>query len=116
MAMIPRAETTIHAENFQSSNNNYSCAGPAEVILSDWERSSATALGSIVNMTSYWNAYKLDIPMQWPMAKAMMSVERKPSSSLPSRDGTHTMIVDFTEITVSNSDDVLHLVRVMSAT
>jgi len=49
-------------------------------------------------MTGYWNAYKLDIPMQWPMAMAMammmMSSERKPPSMPKSQDETHTMIAD----------------------
>jgi hypothetical protein len=63
----------------------------------------------MVSMTGYWNAYKLDIPMA--MAMVMMSSERKPPSMPPSQDETHTMIGDFTEITVSNSDDDLHLVR-----
>jgi hypothetical protein len=67
----------------------------------------------MVSMTGYWNAYKLDIPMA--MAMVMMSSERKPPSMPPSQDETHTMIGDFTEITVSNSDDDLHLVRVTSA-
>jgi hypothetical protein len=45
-------------------------------------------------MTGYWDAYKLDIPMQWHMAMAMamamaiamvmMSSKRKPPSMLPS--------------------------------
>jgi hypothetical protein len=66
-------------------------------------------------MPGYWNAYKLDIPMQSPMAMAMMmSSDRKPPLMPPSQDETHTNIRDFTEITVSNSDDVLHLVRVTS--
>jgi hypothetical protein len=51
--------------------------------------------------------------MQLPMA--MMSSERKPPSMPPSQDEAHTMIGDFTEITVSNSDNDLHLVRVTSA-
>jgi len=46
---------------------------------------------------------------------AMMSSERKPPSMPPSQDEAHTMIGDFTEITVSNSDNDLHLVRVTSA-
>ena len=72
-------------------------------------------------MTGYWNAYKLDIPMQLPMAMAMamamamMSSERKPPSMLPSQDEAHTTIRDFTEITVSNSDNDLHLVQATSA-
>jgi hypothetical protein len=76
----------------------------------------------MVSMTGYWNAYKLDIPMQSPMAMpmamlmAMMSSERKPPLMPPSQDEAHTKIVDFTKITVSNSDNDLHLVRVMSAT
>jgi len=49
------------------------------------------------------------------MAMAMMSSERKPLSTPPSQDEAHTMIGDFTEITVSNSDNDLHLVRVTSA-
>jgi len=66
----------------------------------------------MVSMTGYRNAYKLDIPMV--MAMVMMSSERKPPSMPPSQDETHTMIGDFTEITVSNSDNDLHLVRVTS--
>jgi len=50
------------------------------------------------------------------MAMAMMmSTERKPPSMPPSQDEAHTMIGDFTEITVSNSDNDLHLIRVTSA-
>ena len=83
----------------------------------NWENSSASALGSIVSMTGYWNAYKLDIPMAMAMAMAMamMSSERKPPSMPPSQDEAHTMIGDHTKITVSNSDNDLHLVRVTSA-
>jgi hypothetical protein len=49
------------------------------------------------------------------MAMAMMSSERKPRWMPPGQDEAHTMIGDFTEITVSNSDKNLHLVRVTSA-
>jgi len=50
------------------------------------------------------------------MAMAMMmSSERKPPSMLPSQHEAHTMIGDFTEITVSNSDDDLRLVQATSA-
>jgi hypothetical protein len=49
------------------------------------------------------------------MAMAMMSSERKPPWMPPGQDEAHTMIGDFTEIAVSNSDKDLHLVRVMSA-
>jgi hypothetical protein len=50
------------------------------------------------------------------MAMAMiMSHKRKPPSIPPSPDEAHTMIGDFTEITVSNSDNDLHMVRVTSA-
>jgi len=67
-------------------------------------------------MTGYWNAYKLDIlPMAMAMAMVMMSSERKPPSMPPSQDEAHTMIGDFTEITVSNSDNGLHLIRATSA-
>jgi hypothetical protein len=52
----------------------------------------------VVSMTGYWNAYKLDIPMQWPMVMAMamvmMSSERKPPSMSPSQDEAHIMIPD----------------------
>jgi len=74
-------------------------------------------------MTGCWDAYKLDIPMQWHMAMAMalaiamvmVTSERKPPSILPSQDEAHAMIGDFTEITVSNSDNDLHLVQATSA-
>jgi hypothetical protein len=49
------------------------------------------------------------------MAMAMMSSEQMPPSLPPSQDEAHTMIGDSTEITVSNSDHDLHLVRVTSA-
>jgi hypothetical protein len=74
-----------------------------------------------VSMTGYWDAYKVDIPMQLPMAIAMamamvmMSSERKPLSMPLSQDEAHTIIGDFTEITVSNSDNGLHLLRATSA-
>jgi len=64
-------------------------------------------------MTCYWNVYKLDTPMKSP--KAMMSSERKPPTMPPSQNEVHSIIGDFTEITVSNSDNDLHLVRVTSA-
>ena len=49
------------------------------------------------------------------MAMAMiMSIERKPLSMPPSQDKAHTVIGDFTGITVSDSDNDLHLVRVTS--
>jgi hypothetical protein len=49
------------------------------------------------------------------MAMAMMSSEQKPPWMPPSQDEAHTMIGDFTEINVSNSDKDLHFVRVTSA-
>ena len=45
------------------------------------------------------------------MAMVMVTSERKPPSILPSQDVAHAMIGDFTEITVSNSDDDLRLVQ-----
>jgi len=71
-----------------------------------------------VGMTGYRDAYKLDIPMQMPMAMAMamasvmISSELKSPSLPPSHHGSHAITVDFTEITVFNSDYELHLVRV----
>jgi len=49
------------------------------------------------------------------MAMMMTSTERNPPSMPPSQEESHTMIGDFTEITVSNSDNDLHLIRVTSA-
>jgi hypothetical protein len=46
------------------------------------------------------------------MAMAMMSSELKPPSMPPSQDDAHTMIADFTDITVPNSNNDLRLVRV----
>jgi predicted amidohydrolase len=75
----------------------------------------------MVSMTGYWNAYKINIPMQlllamaMAIAMAMMGCERKPASMPPSQDEANTTVGDFTEITVSNSDNELHLIRVTSA-
>jgi hypothetical protein len=58
------------------------------------------------------------IAMAMVMAMAMamiMSNKRKPPSLPQSQDEAHTLIGDFTEITVFNSDNDLHLVRVPSA-
>jgi hypothetical protein len=52
--------------------------------------------------------------MAMAMAMVMMSNERKPPSMPPSHDEAHTRIGDFTEITVSNSDNDLHLIRATS--
>jgi len=49
------------------------------------------------------------------MAMVMVTSEREPPSILPSQDVAHAMIGDFTEITVSNSDDDLCLVQATSA-
>jgi len=49
------------------------------------------------------------------MAMAMMSSERKPPWKLPSQDEAHTMIGNFTEFTVTNSDNDVHLVGISSA-
>ena len=43
-----------------------------------------------------------------------MSSERKPPSMPPRQDEAHTMLGDLLKITVSNSDNDLHLVRVTS--
>jgi hypothetical protein len=52
--------------------------------------------------------------MQLPMA-VLMSTERMPPSMPPSQDEAQTMIGDFTEITLSCSDNDLHLVQATSA-
>jgi len=49
------------------------------------------------------------------MAMVMMSSERKPPSMPPSQDEAHTMIGDFTKITVYNSNDGQLFIRVTSA-
>ena len=65
-------------------------------------------------MTSYWDAGKLDIPMQLPMvipiamAMVVMSTEQKPLMIAPAYNDTHTMIGDFTNMTACNSNDDLH--------
>jgi hypothetical protein len=81
----------------------------------------------MVSMTRYWDACKFDIPMQLLMAMAMAMVmemmmmmmmmisERKPQSMPPSQDEAQTRIGDFTEITVSNSNNDIHLLRVTCA-
>ena len=53
--------------------------------------------------------------MAMAVPMAMMSSERKPPPMPPSQDEAHTMIGDFTKITVSNSDNDLHLVPVTSS-
>jgi hypothetical protein len=131
--MIPRAEGTIHAEKTSplhpcrlSANMTAKAVFKAATMISDGlglrncsrgigESSSASALESMVSMTCYGNAYKFDIPMPMAMAMALMCSEWKPPSMLKIQDNTYTMIANFTEITVSNSDNDLHLVQVMSA-
>jgi len=70
---------------FQSTNDDHWWAGPVELFTWNLESSSASALESMVSMTGYWNTYKLDIPMQLPLAMAMMGCERKPPLTPPSR-------------------------------
>ena len=38
--------------------------------MRNWESSSASTLESMVSITGYWNAYRLDIPTQWPREMA----------------------------------------------
>jgi len=54
------------------------------------------ALESMVRMIGYWNAYKLDIPMQLLMVMAMVQAtammntsEQNPLSMQPSKDEAH---------------------------
>jgi len=66
-------------------------------------------------MTGYWDAYKLDIHTD---VIADSDDEQRAKTTIDaeeSRHETHTMIGDFTEITVSNSGDDLRLVRATSA-
>jgi hypothetical protein len=55
------------------------------------------------------------IAMSMVIAVMMMSNKRKLASMPPSQDEAHTMIGDFTEIAVPNSDNELHLVQATSA-
>ena len=48
-----------------------------ECFTRNWESTSASAVESMVSMTGYRDAYKLDIPMQWPMATAMVMMSSK---------------------------------------
>jgi len=52
--------------------------------------------------------------MLMTMAVVIMNSERKPPSMPPSQDEAHSTIGDFTEITVSISNNDVHLVRVSS--
>jgi len=56
-AMIPGAEASNAAIMITDGP-----AGPAE-LTRNWENSSVSALESMVSMTGYWNAYKLDVPL-----------------------------------------------------
>jgi len=68
-----------YRSSFQSCNNDHRWVEPAEFFTRNSLSSSDSALESMVCMTGYRDAYKLDIPMQWPMAMVMlmMSSERK---------------------------------------
>jgi len=109
--------------DFQSSNSDHWWAGPAELVTTNWESSSASALERMVSMTGYWNAEKSDIlmhshkamAMAMAIAMGMLSSERMPPSMPPSQDEARTIIGDFTEITVSNSDNDLHILQVTIA-
>jgi len=57
-----------YRSSFQCCNKDYWWPGPAEFFPTNWESSSASALESMVSMTGYRDAYKLDIPMQWLIA------------------------------------------------
>jgi hypothetical protein len=52
--------------------------------------------------------------MQLPMAMTMSCEQKLPLMPM-TQDEAHTMIGDLTKITVSNSDNDLHVVRVTSA-
>jgi len=110
--------TNDNQSSIHSSNNDHWCAGHAKLFTRNWGTFSATTLECMISMTGYCDAYKLDSLMQLPMvmamAMAMISRERKPPLMLPTQDKAPTMIVDFTEITVCNSDNVRHLVQVTS--
>jgi len=85
----------------------------------------------MVSMTGYWDAVKFDLLMHLLMVMAMeiamvMAISKSMAmmmihsdwilpSMLPSQDEDHTMIGDFTEITLSNSDNDLQFIQAPSA-
>jgi len=129
MAMILGAEATSHAKQSSpqhpcrlSTNITTEAASNAVTmityglgLMSCPQGTGAHKLDEIYmfSMTGYRNACELDIRMQWllAMAMVMMSSEGPPPSKLPSDDEAYTVIADFTEITVSDSDNDLHWVQ-----
>jgi len=102
MAMIPGAE-----------------ASKAAIMINDGQGlRSSRGIGRTQKYGQYdrlLECLQVTYPDAMAMAMVMMSTEHKPPSMPPSQDEAHTMIVDFTEITVSNSDNDIHLLRVTSA-
>jgi len=94
----------------QSSNNDHCWAKRRELFTRNWEDLSASSLWRVVTMTGYWDASKLDIPM----VTMMICSEQKPIWILPSQNETHTIIEDFSMVTVFNSDNYLYMVWVVS--
>jgi len=70
-----------------------------------------------VSMTRYWDSYRLDCPMQWPRAMAivMMSSEKKPPFLPPRHGEAHTMLGDVIAVSVCHSYNDLHWVRVTTS-
>jgi len=60
---------------FQRCNHDHWWAEPAEFSTKNWESSRACTVVSIVSMTGYWDAYKLDRPIA--MAIAMVMIRRE---------------------------------------
>jgi len=86
------------------------------IVQRNLESSSASALERMVSMTGYLNTYKLDIPMQWRWRWRWWAASgsHHRCRRVRTRLILWLRIADFTEITVSNSDNDLHLVRVTS--
>jgi len=112
--IIDHHQRLWYRSSFQSSNNDHRWAGPAE-FTRNWECSSDSGLRKYSEYDRLLGCLQVWYTNVMVMAMTMMSSERKAPPMPPSQDKAHTMIGDFTEITVSNSDNNLHLAWVMSA-
>jgi len=86
-------------------------AGPVELFTTNWESSCASARGSIESMTGYWN-----VTSTIYHCKGDGDDEHRGEATInvAKSTRTHTMIEESTNVTVSNSDNDIHLVGVTS--
>jgi len=99
-------------------SNDHSQTGTLAWFIGNCKSLNRSSLESVVSRTGDWNAYNYNIPIQSlrPMAMAMesLSSEQKPWLMWPSEHATDTKIVDFAETTVSNPDNDLQIVYIIS--